>query len=86
MQEGETAMLAFTGHNPLKTLNKSVSKIEEAQEQLANAGEFSRESGWFYNIHTIPNIQAILDIPKELLNNLVQQVSNVNAHKGGEIK
>ena len=86
MQEGETAMLAFTGHNPLKTLNKSLGKIEEAQEQLANAGEFSRESGWFYNIHTIPNIQAILDIPKELLNNLVQQVSNVNAHKGGEMK
>ena len=82
MQEGETAMLAFTGHNPLKTLNKSVSKIEEAQEQLANAGEFSRESGWFYNIHTIPNIQAILDIPKELLNNLVQQVNNVNSRKG----
>ena len=82
MQEGETAMLAFTGHNPLKTLNKSVSKIEEAQEQLANSGEFSRESGWFYNIHTIPNIQAILDIPKELLNNLVQQVNNVNSRKG----
>ena len=82
MQEGETAMLAFTEHNPLKTLNKSVSKIEEAQEQLANAGEFSRDSGWFYNIHTIPNIQAILDIPKELLNNLVQQVNNVNARKG----
>ena len=86
MQEGETAMLAFTEHNPLKTLNKSVSKIEEAQEQLANSGEFSRESGWFYNIHTIPNIQAILDIPKELLNNLVQQVNNVNARKGGEMK
>ena len=82
MAEGETAMLAFTEHNPLKALNKSVSKIDEAQEQLANAGEFSRESGWFYNIHTIPNIQAILDIPKELLNNLVQQVNNVNAHKG----
>ena len=82
MQEGETAMLAFTEHNPLKALNKSVSKIEEAQEQLANAGEFSRESGWFYNIHTIPNIQAILDIPKELLNNLVQQVNNVNSRKG----
>ena len=86
MQEGETAMLAFQLHNPLKSLNKSVTKIEEAQEQLATAGEFSRESGWFYNIHTIPNIQAILDVPKELLNNLVQQVSNVNAHKGGEIK
>ena len=82
MQEGETAMLAFTEHNPLKALNKSVSKIEEAQEQLANAGEFSRDSGWFYNIHTIPNIQAILDIPKELLNNLVQQVNNVNSRKG----
>ena len=82
MQEGETAMLAFTGHNPLKTLNKSLTKIEEAQEQLANAGEFSRESGWFYNLHTIPNIQAILDIPKELLNNLVQQVNNVNSRKG----
>ena len=81
MEEGETAMDAFRLHNPLKTLNKSVSKIEEAQEQLANAGEFSRDSGWFYNIHTIPNIQAILDIPKELLNNLVQQVNNVNARK-----
>ena len=81
MQEGETAMLAFTEHNPLKTLNKSVSKIEEAQEQLANSGEFSRESGWFYNIHTIPNIQAILDIPKELLTNLITQVNNVNVRK-----
>ena len=63
MQEGETAMLAFQLHNPIKTLNKSLNSIEEAQEQLATAGEFSRESGWFYNIHTIPNIQAILDVP-----------------------
>ncbi len=81
MAEGETAMDAFRLHNPLKSLNKSVSKIEEAQEQLANAGEFSRESGWFYNIHTIPNIQAILDVPKELLNNLIQQVNTVNVRK-----
>ena len=81
MQEGETAMLAFTGHNPLKTLNKSLTKIEEAQEQLANAGEFSRESGWFYNIHTIPNIQAILDVPKELLENLIEQVNNVERRR-----
>ena len=81
MQEGETAMQAFQLHNPIKTLNKSLSNIEEAQEQLANAGEFSRESGWFYNIHTIPNIQAILDIPKELLTNLITQVNNVNVRK-----
>ena len=81
MQEGETAMQAFQLHNPIKTLNKSLSSIEEAQEQLANAGEFSRESGWFYNIHTIPNIQAILDIPKELLGNLITQVNNVNVRK-----
>ena len=81
MQEGETAMQAFQLHNPIKTLNKSLNSIEEAQEQLANAGEFSRESGWFYNIHTIPNIQAILDIPKELLTNLITQVNNVNVRK-----
>ena len=81
MQEGETAMQAFQLHNPIKTLNKSLSSIEEAQEQLATAGEFSRESGWFYNIHTIPNIQAILDIPKELLGNLITQVNNVNVRK-----
>ena len=77
MQEGETAMLAFQLHNPIKTLNKSLNSIEEAQEQLATAGEFSRESGWFYNIHTIPNIQAILDVPKELLSNLMTQFENV---------
>ena len=77
MQEGEIAMQAIQLHNPLKSLNKSVSKIEEAQDQLANAGEFSRESGWFYNIHTIPNIQAILDVPKELLENLMTQFKNV---------
>ena len=82
MEEGETAMQAIQLHNPLKTLNKSISKIEEAQEQLSNAGEFSRESGWFYNIHTIPNIQRILDIPKDLLSNLIQQVNNVNSRKG----
>jgi hypothetical protein len=81
MQEGETAMQAFQLHNPIKTLNKSLNSIEEAQEQLANAGEFSRESGWFYNIHTIPNIQAILDVPKELLTNLITQVNNVNVRK-----
>ena len=81
MQEGETAMQAFQLHNPIKTLNKSLNSIEEAQEQLANAGEFSRESGWFYNIHTIPNIQAILDVPKELLGNLITQVNNVNVRK-----
>ena len=81
MQEGETAMQAFQLHNPIKTLNKSLSSIEEAQEQLATAGEFSRESGWFYNIHTIPNIQAILDVPKELLGNLITQVNNVNVRK-----
>jgi chromosome segregation ATPase len=81
MAEGETAMQAFQLHNPIKTLNKSLSNIEEAQEQLANAGEFSRESGWFYNIHTIPNIQAILDVPKELLTNLITQVNNVNVRK-----
>ena len=77
MQEGEIAMQAIQLHNPLKTLNKSLAKIEEAQDQLANAGEFSRESGWFYNIHTIPNIQAILDVPKELLENLMTQFKNV---------
>ena len=81
MQEGEIAMQAIQLHNPLKTLNRSVNKIEEAQDQLANAGEFSRESGWFYNIHTIPNIQAILDVPKDLLNNLIQQVNIVNGRK-----
>ena len=81
MAEGETAMQAFQLHNPIKTLNKSLNSIEEAQGQLATAGEFSRESGWFYNIHTIPNIQAILDIPKELLANLITQVNNVNVRK-----
>ena len=30
-----------------------------------------------------PNIHAILDIPKELINNLVQQINNVNARKAG---
>lgn len=81
MAEGETAMQAFRMHNPLKTLNKSVSKIEEAKNQLDLAGVFSRESGWFYNIHTIPNIKAILDIPNELLENLIAQVNNVERSK-----
>ena len=83
MTEAEKSMNALQLHNPVKILKKSISKIQEAQNQLDVAGEFSRESGWFYNIHTIPNIHAILDIPKELINNLVQQINNVNARKAG---
>ena len=77
MTEGETANQAFRVNNPLKTLNNSVSKIEDAKNQLEIAGKFFRESGWFYNIHTISNLQAILDIPKGLLQNLLTQVNNV---------
>ncbi len=83
MEEAEKSIHALQLHNPVKILKKSVSKIQEAQNQLDTAGEFSRDSGWFYNIHTIPNIEAILQIPKELLNNLVQQINNVNARKAG---
>ena len=81
MAEGETAMLAFSEHDPRKTLGKALKAIETAKEQLENAGDFSPESGWYYNLHSIPNIQRILDIPKDLLENLVQQVNNVNARK-----
>ncbi len=81
MAEGETSMLAFTEHNPLKTLNKSLKAIETAKDQLEKAGDFSPESGWYYHIHTIPNVQRILDVPRDLLENLIQQVSNVNARK-----
>ena len=84
MAEGEAAMLAFTEHNPLKTLNKALKAIETAKDQLEKAGDFSPESGWYYNLHTIPNIQRILDIPRDLLENLIQQVNNVNALKGDE--
>ena len=78
MAEGETAMLAFREHNPSKTLNKILKSIETAKEQLDSAGDFSPESGWFYNLHTIPNIQRILDFPKDLLENLILQVERVN--------
>ena len=84
MQEGETAMLAFAEHNPLKTLNKTLKGIDTAKEQLDNAGEFSPESGWFYGLHTIPNVQRILDIPKDLISNLILQVERVNARKEGK--
>ena len=84
MAEGETSMLAFTEHNPLKTLGKALKGIETAKDQLEKAGDFSPESGWYYNLHTIPNIQRILDIPKDLLENLIQQVNNVNARKEGK--
>ena len=82
MAEGETSMLAFTEHNPLKTLGKALKGVETAKDQLETAGDFSPESGWFYNLHTIPNIRRILDVPKELLENLIQQVDRVNARKG----
>ena len=81
MAEGETSMLAFTEHNPLKTLGKALKGIQTAKQQLEVAGDFSPESGWYYNIHSIPNIQRILDIPKDLVENLVQQVNNVNDRK-----
>ena len=84
MAEGETSMLAFTEHNPLKTLGKTLKAIETAKQQLEVAGDFSPETGWYYNLHTIPNIQRILDIPKDLLENLILQVDRVNARKGGK--
>ena len=74
---GELAIQAFILHNPLKSLHKSVERIEEAQPPLEIGGYFSKESGWFYNIHTIPNVQRILDIPKKLLESLLTQVENV---------
>lgn len=45
--DGETAMLAFTEHNPLKTLNKALKGIETTKDQLGAAGDFSHESAWF---------------------------------------
>jgi hypothetical protein len=84
MAEGETSMLAFSEHNPLKTLNKALKGIDSAKEQLEVAGDFSPESGWYYHIHSIPNIQRILDIPKDLISNLILQVDRVNARKGGD--
>ena len=84
MAEGETSMLAFTEHNPVKTLGKALKGIETAKDQLEKAGDFSPESGWYYHIHSIPNIQRILDIPKDLLANLILQVDRVNARKGGD--
>ena len=81
MAEGETSMLAFTEHNPLKTLNKALKGIDSAKEQLDTAGDFSPESGWYYHIHTIPNVQRILDIPKDLITNLISQVERVNVRK-----
>ena len=80
-EEGELAIQAFKLHNPLKSLHKSVKRTEEAQHPLEIGGDFSKESGWFYNIHTIPNVQRILDIPNDLVGNLVQQVNNVNDRK-----
>ena len=81
MAEGETAMLAFSEHDPRKTLGKALKAIGTAKEQLEVAGDFSPETGWYYQLHTIPNVQRILDIPKDLLENLIQQVNNVNARK-----
>ncbi len=83
MAEAEKSMNALQLHNPVKILKKSVSKIQEAQNQLDTAGEFSRDSGWFYNIHTVPNIQAILEVPKDLLSSLISQVNNVERTKKG---
>ena len=83
MQEGETSMLAFVEHNPLKTLNKALKGIDCAKEQLEVAGDFSPESGWYYHIHSIPNIQRILDIPKDLISNLILQVNRIDARKKG---
>ena len=78
-------MLAFTEHNPVKTLSKALKGIETAKGQLEKAGDFSPETGWYYQLHTIPNVQRILDIPKELISNLILQVDRVNARKkGGE--
>ena len=84
MAEGETSMLAFSEHDPRKTLGKALKSIGTAKEQLEVAGDFSPESGWYYNIHSIPNIQRILDIPKDLLENLILQVDRVSARKGGK--
>ena len=84
MAEGETSMLAFVEHNPLKTLGKALKGIETAKDQLETAGDFSAESGWYYHIHTIPNVQRILDIPKDLITNLISQVDRVNANKEGK--
>jgi archaellum component FlaC len=85
MAEGEASMLAFTEHNPVKTLGKALKGIETAKDQLEKAGDFSPETGWYYQLHTIPNVQRILDIPKDLLENLILQVDRVNARKkGGE--
>ena len=81
MEEAEKSIHALQLHNPVKILKKSVSKIQEAQNQLDTAGEFSRDSGWFYNIHTIPNIIRILDVPKDLVGNLLTQVENVESRK-----
>ena len=47
---GETATQAFQLHNPIKPLNKSLRNIEEAHEQLANAGSSPENLGGF----TIP--------------------------------
>ena len=77
MQEGETSMLAFVEHNPLKTLNKALKGIDSAKEQLEVAGDFSPESGWYYHIHSIPNIQRILDIPKDLFVNAGQDLCKI---------
>ena len=82
MTEGETAMLAFSEHDPRKTLGKALKAIGTAKEQLEVAGDFSPETGWYYQLHTIPNVQRILDIPKDLITNLILQVDRVNARKG----
>ena len=81
MEEAEKSMNALQLHNPVKILKKSISKIQEAQNQLDTAGEFSKDSGWFYNIHTVPNIIRILDVPKDLVGNLLTQVENVDSRK-----
>ena len=81
MEEAEKSIHALQLHNPVKILKKSVSKIQEAQNQLDTAGEFSRDSGWFYNIHTVPNIIRILDVPKDLVGNLLTQVENGESRK-----
>ena len=78
MEEAEKSMNALQLHNPVKILKKSISKIQEAQNQLDTAGEFSRDSGWFYNIHTVPNIIRILDVPKSLVSSLMDQIGNIN--------
>ena len=78
MEEAEKSMNALQLHNPVKILKKTASKIQEAQNQLDTAGEFSRDSGWFYNIHTVPNIIRILDVPKSLVSSLMDQLGNIN--------